>query len=711
MKKSCSLFVLVLGVSVVIAQAVSASTGSAKPGGNEADAAQTAASKDTAGSTAPARPDQAAAYYHYMRAHMYEEMVALYGRMEFANKAIDEYRLAIQNDPSSGYLSASLAELYTRAGRIGDAVQQAQELLQHDPNNVEAHRLLGRVYLRSLGDMQAGSQSQEALNKAIEQYREIVKLQPSSSEDHLLLGRLYRLSNDMVKAEAEFKTAVKLQPDSEDAVTTLAYLYNEEGDSKRAIRTLESVPEANRSGKLFAAMGYTYEQQKDYKHAIEAYRHSVDEDGDNLDAQRGLAQNLMSAGQIEAALKQYQLIVQADPQDPQSLMRISEIYRRQGKYEQALDSLGKAEGLVQDSLEVPYNKAVIYQEQGKSDEATQILQSLVQRTEKSSGSYSPGELSNRAIFLERLGNLYRDTGKSSQAIDTFRKMLALGDENAVRGYQEIIETNRQDKNWAQATAVAKEAVTKLPKDRPLKLMYAAQLADNGQVEEGFAQANSLLKGKPEDREVYISLVQMYSRLKRWKDAESAMAKARELSSKPEDRTYVDFLQASMYERQKHYDEAEQLFRTLLADDANNAVVLNYLGYMLADRGVKLEEALGYIKKAVQIEPQNAAYLDSLGWVYFKLGNFDLAEENLRRASDHLGSDPTIQDHLGELYARTGQLQLAAAHWERAIDEWNRSIPSEVDQTDFQRVQKKLESTKLKLAKQQGEHKAEVTSKP
>jgi predicted Zn-dependent protease len=345
------------------------------------------------------------------------------------------------------------------------------------------------------------------------------------------------------------------------------------------------------------------------------------------------------------------------------------------------------------------------------DDATQILQSLVQKTEKPGDDYSGGERNNRAIFLERLGNLYRDNSKSPQAIETFRKMLVLGDENASRGYQEIVETQRQNKDWAGAMATAKEAITKLPNDRELKLLYAAQLADNGQVEQGFAQANSLLKGNPDDREVYVALSQMYGRLKRWKEAETALDKARELSTKPDDKDYVNFLQASMYERQKRFDDAEHVFKTVLSTDPNNAMVLNYLGYMLADRGVRLDEALGYVKKAVQIEPQNPAYLDSLGWAYFKLGNYDLAEENLRRASDHMGNDPTIQDHLGELYAHTGRLKLAAAHWERAIDEWNRSVPSEVDQTDFQRVQKRLETTKVKLAKQQGERKAEVTPKP
>src|SRR5690242_19495340 len=81
-----------------------------------------AAAEKNAQPAAPKKPDQAAAYYHYGLALMYEEMMAMYGRSEFANKAIEEYRLAIENDPSSEYLNASLAELYAKTGRIRDAV-------------------------------------------------------------------------------------------------------------------------------------------------------------------------------------------------------------------------------------------------------------------------------------------------------------------------------------------------------------------------------------------------------------------------------------------------------------------------------------------------------------------------------------------------------------------------------------------------------------
>src|ERR1039457_4727685 len=650
-------------------------------------------------------PDRAAAYYHFALAHMYEEQVATYGRSELANKAIEEYRAAIDADPTSAYLTSGLAELYAKTGRIRDAVVEAQDIIKRNPNNLEARRLLGRIYLRSLGDMQAGSGSESVLKLAIEQYEQIVRLQPDSMDDHLLLGRLYRLNNDLQKAENEFKTAVKLQPGSEEAVTTLAYLYNELGDTSRAAQVLSSVPNVERSAKLYSALGYTYEQQKQYKNAVEAYRHAIEQDRDNLDAIRGLAQNLLNDGQADAALEQYKVIADANPEDAQTYVRIAEIYRKQGKFDLALENLKKAESMVQDSVEVPYNIAAIYQAQGRYDEAIPIMRDLLKKSEKSDGKYSNGERSNRAVFLERLGTIYREQGNNQAANQTFREIVALGgDENIERGYQQIIDTWREAKDWQKATDAAKEAVQKLPSPQ-LKMVLATQQADVGDADKALKDVHGMLKGdansNSEDREVYVTLAQMNTRLRRFNDAEQALDKAEQLSKKQEDKEYVWFLRGANFERAKRYAEAEEQFKKVLASNPEHASALNYLGYMLADQNMKLEEAFGYIKRAVDLDPANGAYLDSLGWAYFRLGKYEQAEDNLMKASKKIKPDPTVHDHLGDLYQKPGRLKLAATHWERALTEWNRTIAAEVDPADPARVQKKLDSARMKLAKEEG----------
>jgi tetratricopeptide (TPR) repeat protein len=551
--------------------------------------------------------------------------------------------------------------------------------------------------------MQSGTQSTEMLKLAIDQYEVITKLDPKNSETYLLLGRLYILQKDLMKAENAFKTALNLQPGSEEAITNLAYLYNEEGATQKAIDLLKTNADKAQSAKVYAMLGYTYEQQKEYPQAIESYRKAVEADPENLDAQRGLAQNLLNSGKMDEALKAYQEVIKADPQDAQAYLRVAEIARRNGRIDDALASLKQAEGLVQDSLEVPYSYALIYAAQGKYDDAIQQLQTLLKKTEKPGGNYTAAEATNRAVFLERLGSLYRDQGNVTAALDTFRKLLPLGDENAIRGYQQLIDTLRDQKRYDEAGTLLKEATAKYPNDRSLKLVYAGTLADSGKPEAAIQTIKAILNNNPkDDREAYLAMAQIYNRVRMFSDAEQVAAKAEQLSSSEEEREYVRFVQGSIYERQKKYDQAEERFKKVLGDDQQNAMALNYLGYMLADRGVRLQEALGYIKRAVDLDPQNGAYLDSLGWVYYKLGSYDLAEECLRKAEVRNGTDPTIQDHLAELYNKTGKLKLAVAHWERAVSEWARTVPADVDPSDLSRVQKKLESTRVRVAKQQKE---------
>src|SRR5712691_5047739 len=159
-------FILLFSFLPAVAAAQQTPSSTAEPKTSDSKSSQSKSPQ-----ASPRKLDRAAAYYHYAVAHMYEEQVTVYGRSELANKAIEEYRLAIEADPSSEFLTSGLAELYVKTGRIRDAVMEAQDIINRDPNNLEAHKLLGRIYLRSLGDMPGGGSdgSDNVLKLAIEQ--------------------------------------------------------------------------------------------------------------------------------------------------------------------------------------------------------------------------------------------------------------------------------------------------------------------------------------------------------------------------------------------------------------------------------------------------------------------------------------------------------------------------------------------------------------
>jgi tetratricopeptide (TPR) repeat protein len=645
------------------------------------------------------KPDRAAAYYHFGLAHMYEDMATNYGRPEYATRAIEEYKLALDADPSSKYLNGGLAELYLRTGRVRDAVLAAQEILKTEPNNLEAHKLLGRVYLQSLGNVQNGGPSEKVLQLAIDEYSKIVQLQANDIESRLLLGQLYTLAHDTPHAEEQFKAAERIDPSSEDVVLNLARLYGDSGDTTHAIAVLNAVPEDDRTAKMDYALGMSYDQLKDNKKAIDAYSKAFEMEPDNLDAERGLAQALLNDNQLGPALKHFETISAADPQDAQTYTRVAEIERRQGHYEQALATLKKAKALASDSLEIGFNEALIDDSLGHYDDSVQALQGLVKQTSHPDGQYSDAEKNNRSIFLDRLANVYREQDKTEQAVQTYQQLIAMGGEYAERGYQGQVDSYRDGKQYDKATQVAQQAASAMPKDKTIQLMLAGQLADTGKVEEGIKLARAQLRGNSSDREVNLALAQMYTRLRRWKEASDEIDAADAFSTKPDDKIYIYFLRGALDERQKHFDSAEEQFRKILTIDSSNGMTLNYLGYMLADRGVKLDDALSMVQKAVQLDPQNGAYLDSLGWVYFKMGQYALAEANLRKATERISKDPQVHDHLGELYEKTGRLKMAASQWEQSLQEYARTVPADAEPSDVTKVQKKLDTARVKLAKE------------
>jgi len=643
-------------------------------------------------------------YYHVAMASIYEDEATSQGRPEYINRAIEEFKLALNADPSSPQLNDALADLYFRVpGRARDAEVTARGLLKTSPDDIDAHKLLGRIYLRQLGEGEnAGSPAAAkgiVLDQAIAEFEKIVALLPKSVEDRMVLGQLYTVKHDSKKAEEQFKTAQAIEPDSEEVVLNLARLYAESGDLPHAAKVIEDVPLNDRTAKMEFALGAAYDQLKQPKDAISAYQRAADmEPGDphTLDA---LAQALLNNGQLEEALKQYKDLAEADAENPEPLVHISEIQRRQGKFEDALATIRMARKLDPSSLEAGYNEGLLLDVLGRFDEAAKTYSAMVDLTSHANGAYTTEEKNNRGIFLERLGAISQEQNKLDQAIAAYQKMVDMGGDSALRGYQGQADAYRNAKQFDKAIEVSRKAVAADPKNRDLKLMLAGELADQDKADEGLALAKGMLDNTANDRAVWIAVAQIDIRLRRWKDADDALAKAEPLSTRKEDRIYLLFLRGESAERQKHFDPAEQFFKQVLEIDPSNAMTLNYLGYMMADKGIRLPEALKMIRKAIELEPMNGAFLDSLGWVYFKMGQYELAEDNLRQAVERDQSDPTVHEHMGDLYEKTGRIRQAAAQWERSLTELAKSAPADVDPGDVAKVQKKLETARIKLAKQ------------
>lgn len=644
-----------------------------------------------------AKTDRAAAYYHAALGHLYSELAAQFGgRGEYLQKAIENYRLAVQYDPEAPSLAEELAELYVQSGQIRSAVSEFEAAVKRNPDDINSRRILARLYTARIREGQSTRMNEEMIKAAAEQYEKVVEKAPRDKDAWLMLGRLYKLLQNSPAAERAFKKVLEIDDSDEDALTGLAMVYSDLGDTAAASQVLKRVTEKNPSLRTLLALASAYEQLRQYKEAAETYRKALELNPDNLDLKRAYAQSLFAADQMEQAQAVFEQLLQAEPNDLLALLRLSQIHRQKQDFAKAEEYARRASKLDPSNLEVQYNEVSLLEAQGKLKDAIARLKEILATLERRPSSF--GDRNNRVILLERLGLLYRMSDQTQEAIAAFREMAEADPDSAARAAAQIIDALRAAKDFAGADREAKAALQKFPQDRLVKSMAATVAADLGRFREAESLLRGLLDGK-NDREVWISLAQVYEKQKNWTEMARALDKAQELSTTPEEKEAVHFMRGAMYERQKKYDLAEAEFRKVLEINPKSASAMNYLGYMLADRNVRLQEALELIQKAVALEPNNSAFLDSLGWVYYRLNRLEEAAEWLQKSLERSSRDPTVHDHMGDVYSGLGRLKEAVQHWERSLEEWRTSAPTDVNEEEIARVRKKLENAKMRLAKE------------
>lgn len=643
---------------------------------------------------------RAGAYYNFAMGRLYTELAGSSGNSrEYISKAIQFYQEALKQDPTSGVVFDELTDLYIQTNRLRDAVTQAEDMLKQNPENLDARRMLGRVYVRMLGDPQQGKINEDLLKRAMEQFQKITEKEPKDADSWVMLGRLYRVSQNSVEAEKALNNALKADPDNEDALTQLAQLYLTVGDVNKAVDKLKSATDKRPNERTLVVLAQAYEQMHEYKNAAETLKRAVELSPDDGRLQRNLAQDLFASGQYDEALTIYQQLATEDGRNAMLWVRISEIYRAKHDFPKAQDALGKAKAIEPDNLTVRDAEVSLLDAQGKTDQAISALKSLLEETARK--TYSAEESANRALLLEKLGILYVKGAQYTQAIDAFRQITPLDADGAPRVAVQIIETYQSAKDYDSALREADAAKKKFPNEKMVVMARASVLADRGKADEAATEVRSLLKGGG-DFETELALARIYDKGKRFSEQAKALDQADALAKSDDQKEQVLFTRGAMYERMKNYDAAEAEFHKVLKLNPDNAGALNYLGYMLAYRNLRLEEAQKFVAKALELDPDNPAYLDSLGWVYYQQGKLNEAEGPLVRANQRMGDDPTVHDHLGDLYLKMGKTKEAIAEWQMSLRRYQAGAPADNDPEDVTKITRKLESARVRLAKETGQ---------
>jgi tetratricopeptide (TPR) repeat protein len=635
--------------------------------------------------TAPDKLGQA--YAQFLLGHHLEET-------EDVDGAIAAYKRAIELDPSSAHAMAELAALYLRQNKIQEALTTAGQALKISPANTEANRVAGIVYAalaetgrENRARSRAAAPPDENIAKAI-RHLELALDHPRGEADpnvRAMLARLYIRNETFDKAIPLLTVLVDQEPGWGDGPALLAEAYAGAGRTGEAISWLEDRDDP----RLLPTLADFYERERRWKEAADTYERVLQRPSRGTDVRElktRYASALLNAGSRAEANKARDLlsdIVSANASDARALYLRSQAARRLGDMAGAETDARRVIALNKRSPWGYYALAEALEQQHRYqaviDEIGPVLTEARART--GDRSFDIG------LLLPHVGFAHQELGQHDKAIAAFEEAHRLSPKDpAVAGY--LIQANIAAKKFASAVEVARTALAEHPGDLRLTRLHAQALRQSGKPDQGVAVMEDALKKHDDDPAAYIALAQLYSDVDRGAQAVKIL---RDAQAKFPDDTTIVFELGAVYDKQKKFPDAEAAFKELLSRDADNAPALNYLGYMLAERGERLEESVDLLKKALEIDPGNGSYLDSLGWAYFKADKLDLAEDHLRQAADQLRTNSVIQDHYGEVLFRLGR-------YDEAIAAWTRALSGDGDSINRADIDRKIRNAKQKIAK-------------
>jgi len=651
--------------------------------------------------------DRVASYYHFALAIWFDNEGD-------ASKALSEMKTALKYNQNSPIVHIELAHLLEKMGSIREAIDHAQEAIRLDPKDPEPHWFLVDNYFRS--QERGGNSKDGMLQKAIEELEKLKVLSPKDERVYFALGSVYFQLDQPQKALEAFENFQSISTGSDGGYREIAKYYEQNGDTNKAIEYLnKGLAVQPDSAESLMLLGAIYQKLKKNNEAVSVYKRLQEIAGNNPAVSRQLAVSLFNNEQYKEAVVILKNLVSVAPAEKVYQILLGRAQIGLQEYSEAIKTL-KA---IDRNNEAQYWLGVAYEESGKYVNAIDIFSRLLAK----SPANSEETRANRARIQQGLAESYFGVRDYEKAINLYQEIVKTDPEQNLR----LLDMYRISRQFEKAIPFGKQLYEKNPdngklvriysqtladanrpqegieilsrlyeKDRnniPTAITYAGMLAESGKVKDGVDILSQLLRDNPKDINIYLGLSQVYLQNKRYDDAEKILRQAEDKSADNEITEKLKFRRVMLYEKQKDFSRAESLSKEILTNNPNNANVLNYIGYMLADRGVRLDEAVRYVKEALALDPENGAYLDSLGWAFFKLNDFANAEKHLLEADDFEKNDPTINEHLGDLYFKTGNLQKAQDYWTRSV-----RIGTDIgtEQEDIQKVRQKLEALQKTL---------------
>ncbi len=409
--------------------------------------------------------------------------------------------------------------------------------------------------------------------------------------------------------------------------------------------------------------------------AARVARRAIDLDPDAAEPRHVLAQALLVVAQREGAgddeykeaLDAWRAFLDRQPDDAEGWLNVAKLLMARGAPDEALEALHRHLTLAPTSDEGVYLTAQVLMKLDRYDEARQMLETAARKE-----SASPQ-------FLLALSDVYERQGDLEDAVKTASRLLDM-QVDPLRVHFILARLNQKMGRHVDAfdhlsrmAAIMDARPTEFNDvDRAeIQLRMIRALIQAGRTDDAIRYADTGAQRFPDDLRFGMRKGEALLLADRGREADKVFKTAlKDHADNKDVRSMVSdaYLSAgASREEAGDVTGAESHLRRSIELNPENGTALNYLGYMLADRGERLDEAIGYIKRALEREPDNGAYLDSLGWAYFKKGDYKQSEVALESAVEAMGDEAEIHAHLGDLYFAIGRTEDAVKAWQAALD--------------------------------------------
>ena len=595
------------------------------------------------------RSPGAEAYYHFSMAKLAQQ------RQDFG-AAVSFLKEAAKVDPGSAVIRAELAATFLRVRDYPAAEQAAREALDLDSGNGLAHRVLAQLYYSRA---RRGMDAEENTRRAMEELEASMSGDERDDPDTLLtLGRFYYDSGEYQKSVESLRRFAEVQanpsPSSLFLLSRALMQLELYDDAEQVLRQiLSAAPDWLQVLEMLVRVTRV---QGEFEETIEPLQRILQIQGGDAATYNQLGDAYFRTGRYTEAVEMFEMASRENPKSPYSLYYLGLSQERLEHLPEARETFTRLLESDPENVDVLFRLARLDEREGANRSAIAHYRRLVAALEKIEDRSDPRRR-DIDTFCGRVGVLLLEAGRYDDAVSQVSRCMERSREAAASLHLLMVRTLLFDGKGEKALGQARRSARIFP-DQPRFLTLEAEVM--------------LQIGR--ERQAEERLAALLDRAPVAGDDDSTGADPGVEGSQDDGVVRMPVFVSDAYfnagalaERRGDLERAERFLAKAIEINPENGPALNYLGYLWADAGRKLDAAIDLLHRAIALDPDNGAYLDSLGWAYYRVGRHEEARKQLRKAIERMGADPTIQEHLGDLEAATGNLGAAVEYWRRALE--------------------------------------------